>query len=333
MPSPTRASQDLRGAGAYLLAYFRPETDEGGEQIRFAVSGVDDPTSWQELNGGRAVLSNELGEGGARDPFLVRDPRTGRFVIIATDLRIFPEQDWDRATRTGSRSIVVWESENLVEWSPPALVEVSPPEVGNTWAPKAFWSEPRNCWLVIWASSVFPAEEDRAAGRHQRLLAAPTDDFRSFGPTETYHDPGWTVIDASFVEHGGAWFRFSASALSTTRSADRGQHILMERGNALEDPDFRTVVEDIGWPELRHAEGPAVFGDPDGGRWYLLIDENGYRGYQLYSTDDLSSGRWRREESARLPDDARHGSVLPITVEERDRLLAALGEPASGDPV
>lgn len=321
--------------GAYLLAYFQPETAADGEQIRFAVSEVDDPSSWVELHGGVPVLTSSLGEAGVRDPFLLRDPRTGGFVLIATDLRIFPDQDWKRATQTGSRSIVVWHSEDLVEWTPPALIEVAPPEAGNTWAPKAFWSEPRGAWLMIWASALYPAElypdGDRSAGdQHQILLAATTDDFRSFGLAEVYSDPGHTVIDATFLVHEDTWYRFSANELSAEQTPDRGQHILMERGTALEDPEFVAVFEDIGKPELRHAEGPSVFAGPSGDRWYLLIDENGYRGYQLYSTDDLASGSWTRDESATLPPDARHGSVLPISLVERERLLAAFRTPPIG---
>lgn len=30
---------------------------------------------------------------------------------------------WDKATRTGSRGLVVWKSSNLVDWSEPQLVK------------------------------------------------------------------------------------------------------------------------------------------------------------------------------------------------------------------
>ncbi|MBB2947322.1 hypothetical protein FB565_007090 [Actinoplanes lutulentus] len=308
-------------SGAYLLVYFKPEFTPDGEQVRFAVSGIDDPTTWTELNGGQPILVSDVGERGVRDPFLIRDTRTGRFIVIGTDLRVFPDQDWKRATRSGSRSVVVWESADLISWSRPALVEVSPPGAGNTWAPKAFWSPARAAWLMIWASALY--DDAESPEQHQRLLAAQTGDFRAFTPAEIYHDPGHTVIDATFLADGDDWYRFSADSLGAGPTEGRGEHILMERGTALEDPAYVTVVEDIGKPELRHAEGPAVFAGPSGDCWYLLIDENGHRGYQLYRTDVLASGRWERQTSAVLPVDARHGSVLPITLAERERLLHA----------
>ncbi|BEL04410.1 hypothetical protein Q0Z83_026010 [Actinoplanes sichuanensis] len=310
-------------SGAYLLAYFKPEITADGEQVRFAVSDIDGPAGWTELNGGRPVLVNDLGERGVRDPFLVRDTRNGRFIVLGTDLRIFPDHDWKRATRTGSRSVVIWESDDLVSWSPPTLVEVAPPHAGNTWAPKAFWSRQRGAWLMIWASALY--HDTTGPEQHQRLLAAQTDDFRTFTPAEIYHDPGHTVIDATFLVDRGEWYRFSANSLGAGCAEERGRHILMERGTALEDPAYVTVVEDIGKPELRHAEGPSAFAGSSGDRWYLLIDENGHRGYQLYSTGDLPSGRWSHDTSAALPVDARHGSVLPITLNERERLIRAFG--------
>ncbi|MBE1878653.1 carbohydrate binding domain-containing protein [Myceligenerans sp. TRM 65318] len=43
----------------------------------------------------------------------------------------------------------------------------------------------------------------------------------------------------------------------------------------------------------------------------------------LFETDDLGSGRWTANLDAELPASPRHGSVIPITAEERDGLLAA----------
>jgi hypothetical protein len=37
--------------------------------------------------------------------------------VIATDLRIFGNGDWDAAQRHGSKYIEVWESTDLVHWS------------------------------------------------------------------------------------------------------------------------------------------------------------------------------------------------------------------------
>jgi hypothetical protein len=306
----------------FLLAYFLSETRSDGEQVRFAVSDSDEPTEWTPLAGGTPILRSSIGERGVRDPFLVR-LRNGGFVLIATDLRVWPDQDWSRAVRGGSRSIVVWESPDLVTWTGPVLHQIAPPEAGNTWAPKAFWSARAGAWLVFWASALFPEGSDRRPGTYQRILVAETRDFRTFGEPRVHLDFGHDVIDLTFLEHEGRWYRFSANAHSPDPTPDRGHHIFEEVGSALEDPEFTTLAVDIGKAVMARAEGPATARHPSKGRWYLLADEFGLRGYQVFETDDLASGIWNHRSDAGLPVGARHGSLLAITTGERDRMLAA----------
>lgn len=307
--------------GGFLLSYFLSEEEPDGEQVRFALSDGPAPTAWTALNGGRPVLSSTVGECGTRDPFLIRDEITGNFVLLATDLKIGPGQDWDRATRGGSDSIIVWESADLVQWDGPFKRRVSNPEAGNTWAPKAFWSPARSAWLVFWASALFAPNTARGPGSHQRMMMAETADFRTFGKPEVYLDPGHDVIDATFLVDGGRWYRFSANAQGSAEDPGRGCHIFGEVGASLEDPAFAALTEDIGKGFMVQAEGPAVAADPAGGRWYLLADEFGLRGYQLFTTTDLAAGLWEHVPEAVLPQGARHGSLLAITAGERARLL------------
>lgn len=305
--------------GGFLLSYFLSEEEPDGEQVRFALSDGPTPTAWTALNGGRPVLHSGVGERGTRDPFLIRDEKTGTFVLLATDLKIGPGQDWNRATRHGSDSIIVWESADLVQWDGPFRRRVSMPEAGNTWAPKAFWSAERQVWLVFWASALFPPNTDRGSGSHQRMMVAETTDFCTFGKPEIYLDLGHDVIDATFLVDGGRWYRFSAN--DQGGATDRGRHIFGEVGFSLEDPAFVPLAEDIGKGFMVQAEGPAVAADPAGGRWYLLADEFGLRGYQLFTTTDLAAAVWEHVPDAVLPPGARHGSLLAITAEKRARLL------------
>ncbi|MGW0737491.1 family 43 glycosylhydrolase, partial [Streptomyces sp. NPDC002851] len=73
----------------YLFAYFTGEGTADGEQIRMALSRGNDPLHWRELNGGRPVLTSDLGEKGLRDPFVIRSPQGDKFYMIATDLRMY----------------------------------------------------------------------------------------------------------------------------------------------------------------------------------------------------------------------------------------------------
>lgn len=320
------ASEDhmTQSFDGFLLAYFQNGNDADSEQVRFAVTTGREPDEWTAIGGGEPVLVSDVGEGGVRDPFIARDPRTDSFVLIATDLRTYPDSDWARAVRRGSRSIVVWTSDDLVSWTPPRLAEIAPETAGNAWAPKAFWSDDREVWLVIFAATLYPEGSDRAAQEHQRLLVTETRDFEHFTAARSYLDPGHDIIDATFLEWDGEILRFTADSL-TDDPETRSAFVSQERGGGLLSPDFRLVARELGSGTQARAEGPAVFTALDGQAAFLLLDEFEFRGYQLYRSTAPRDGAWQHQPAARLPEGARHGSVIPITARERERLLS-LGE-------
>ncbi|WP_022877460.1 glycoside hydrolase family 43 protein [Microbacterium sp. B19] len=308
----------------YLFAYFVNGSDADAEQVRFAVSHDATAKGWTPLRAGAPVLRSTVGERGVRDPFLTRDPRTGRVHLLATDLHAAVGDAeggaWDRAVRHGSRSIVVWSSDDLVRWTPPHLATIAPAEAGNAWAPKAFWRPDLGGWSVFYASALYPEGDARARERHQRVLSVETTDFREFSAPRTFLDPGHDVIDVTFVEFGGRLHRFSADSLTDVPD-EKWRFVSHEVGTAIDDPDFAVVRRDLGRPELERAEGPAPFPALDGSVLFLLLDEFEKRGCQLFRSDDPPSGRWEHVPDAGLPEGARHGSVLPITTVEAERLL------------
>lgn len=74
---------------AYLLVHFLEDPDGYAERIYLDVSDGDNPHRWIPLNGGRPVLTSDIGTTGVRDPHIIRNPQTGMWYIIATDLRVF----------------------------------------------------------------------------------------------------------------------------------------------------------------------------------------------------------------------------------------------------
>lgn len=105
------------------------------------------------------MLSSDLGTKGLRDPFIIRSPEGDKFYQIATDLRMYGNGNWDQVQRTGSKSIMVWESTDLVHWTDQRLVRVAPDTAGNTWAPEAYYDETLDAYVVFWASKIY-AEND-----------------------------------------------------------------------------------------------------------------------------------------------------------------------------
>lgn len=307
----------------FLLVHFLNGNTGDAEQIRFATTPSPEPVAWTRLNAGRPILASTVGERGVRDPFIVRDDARRRFIVIATDLRTYPEEDWARAVRHGSRSIVIWESTDLVRWSPARLADIAPAGAGNVWAPKAFWSDERGAWLVFFASAVY--DHDHGSQSHQRIFVTETRDFLSFSPAELYLDPGHDVIDVTFLRWGDAVIRFSADSVSAGTGLP-SQFVRQESGGGMLAHDFRLVAAELGTGTQSRAEGPAAFASLDGTTAFLLLDEFGQRGYQLYRSASPNSGEWEHVPDARLPHGARHGSVIPLTAAERDRLQRAYPE-------
>lgn len=306
----------------YLFAYFGHEKSPDGEQVYFAVSGEGDPMAFAELNNGQPVLRSTLGQGGVRDPFLVRNEVTGGFHLLATDLSLYRCDDWDKAVRRGSRNIVIWDSPDLLTWGAPRLQELSPPEAGCTWAPEAVLDETTGDYLVVWSSTIYgPDDPHRHANPHLRVLCAKTKDFQTFSPAETYLDTGHSVIDTTFLKHQGLVHRFTKDERPRSPEAPGGKHIYQETSSRVMSADYEFVAGGIGSSVLEHGEGPIAVSSPDGQSSYLLIDEFGGRGYIAFQSSDPSSGEWKPLAGAQLPPGARHGSLLPLSRKERKLLI------------
>ena len=319
MPRSLPAGKQDGPEEAFLFAYFCSEGEPDGEQVRFAVSEPGDPLRYIPLNAGAPLLVSNVGEQGVRDPFLVRSALTGSFHLLATDLRAHG-QDWENAVRHGSRSILVWDSPDLMDWTGPRLVELMGPEAGNTWAPEAFFDDESGTYVVFWASSLYQ-DPGHADPSYHRMMYSTTADFVTFSEPAVYLDRGHSVIDSTMIEHDGHIYRFTKDERERSGSGPNSKFIFQERGESVLDPEYFPVREGIGSGAMEHGEGPIALQAPDGGGWYLFLDEFGRRGYMAFHSADIAAGTWEPVEDAVLPPGARHGSVLPITLAEREHLL------------
>lgn len=310
------AAPALHAAPAgFLFATFKSEGPLG-EQVYFAVS--EDGRRWTALNDGEPVLVSDLGERGVRDPYLLRSHDGESFYLIATDLSIHRNGDWGRAVRAGSHCVVIWESPDLVAWSEPRLVEVAPDDAGCTWAPEAVYDEATGDYLLFWASTT---ERDDFA-KH-RIWAARTKDFRQFSDPFIFIEKPTTVIDTTIVRDGDAYYRFTKD--------EKYKAITMEQAERIAGP-WRDMP-DFSLARLRGYEGPACYliepaADGRPPAWGLILDHYARgRGYQPYVTRDLASGQFDEAEDFQFPFRFRHGSVLPVSADELERLKQAYGAP------
>ena len=290
----------------YLFVYFTSDSEDR-ENIWFSLSR--DGLHWQDLGGREPFLSSNIGTKGIRDPFILHDDSLGKYFILATDLKTEPGADWDLYRYSGSRSILIFESEDLVHWDRGRLAELAVREAGCAWAPEAVFCRERGEWLVFFASCV---------ERKQRIYAAFTKDFKVFGETFVYIDTEQGLIDTSIFFDNGCYYRFSKE--------ETGKTIVIERAGELLSDQYETLYCRAldGYYGL---EGPEVYYLEDKHQWCLVADRykvnEGYlpfvcdhletADFRILNEDEYDMG-WRKK---------RHGSVIQISDEAYERLKAA----------
>ena len=299
---------------AYLFPHFTNDDHKDLEAVWFAISR--DGLNWTDLGTDEPLLESRLGTTGIRDPFVVYDEKLKKYFIIATDLCTTKGGDWYDFSHRGSRSLVVWESDDLISWSEERLVEVGIPEAGCVWAPEAVYCKDEDKWFVFFASCVKEKENE---DYKQRIYGAFTSDFREFTPAMKYIDAETDVIDTNIIWDKGWYYRFSKD--------ETNKFITMERCRSLieNDSDKYERVDSVFLSDFIGVEGPEAY-ELDDGRWCLIVDQYGSgKGYLPLVCDDLSTGDFKelpREEYNMGKRKKRHGSVIRIDDETADKLIA-----------
>ena len=304
--TPAKAASE-----GFLFVTFKNGRSPLSEQIYFGLS--KNGRDWAALNGGSPVLVSKIGEKGVRDPYLLRSHDGKTFYLIATDLSWALDPSGSRAVRAGSRSIVIWESTDLTDWSEPRLVAVAPEDAGCAWAPEAIYDEENGDYLVFWASTT---KRDNFA-KH-RIWAAHTTDFKTFGAPFIYIEKSNTIIDTTIVHDGHGYYRFTKD--------EKIKAITFETSPKLMGP--WTDVPGFSLAQLRGHEGPECYlvepaSDGKPATWCLILDHYAKgEGYQPFVTHDLAGGQFTPGEGFSFPFHFRHGSVIPLTSAEYQRLQA-----------
>ena len=286
---------------AYLFAHFTSDKTGDKEHIWFSVS--DDGLHWQDLGNETPVLTSKSGTKGIRDPFIVYDERVKKYIIIATDL-LTTSGTWDDFANRGSRSLLVWESEDLINWSEERLIEVGIPEACCVWAPEAVFCKEKDMWFVFFASNV---KENGDTEPKQRIYGTFTKDFKEFTETFKYIDGETALIDTSIVWDNGYYYRFTKD--------ETNKIIILERSKNLVGEDYERIHSET-LDNFFGLEGPEAYYLDDKQMWCLIADRyHGNHGYTPFLTRDLSSGEFTQLS----PDEfnmgnrkKRHGGIIKI---------------------
>lgn len=306
----------------YLLAHFREEPEGYAERIYFSLSEGDSPLRLLPLWGGRPRLTSTLGTTGVRDPAIVRDTRGG-FHILATDLRVWGGDNagWDEWRRRGSRSLILWDSDDLVTWKGPRSVEIAPPNAGMAWAPETTLDPETGDHIVFWSSNLFDSDDAHHEGEtYSRILYSRTRDFLDFTDARVFIDAGRDIIDTALTQENGRVYRFS-------KHEERGAHslgIYQEVGTTLLGDNFTVLSTRIAADQFENVEAPMIVKDPHQERWFLFLDQYSRppQGYFVLETNSIESGTWTPvpEDKVKIAPATKHGTFLRLTQTEWERL-------------
>ena len=304
---------------AYLFVHFRERRTPDGEQVYFGLSR--DGFHWETVNGGQPVLWSRLGEKGVRDCTIIRCGSDGKYRILATDLSLaynFRNKyhlDWSAVSHNGSKCLSMWESEDLVNWSAQQLVPLGDENFGCLWAPDVLYDPERQDYMLHWSST----HASNGFG-NMGIWFTRTKDFKSFErPRLLYQKDDAGIIDSAIYAENGKFFMF----LKCDHNPER---IMLLQADHAEGPYSRSEAFDKSMLAIEAGvyEGPTAVRLEDG-RWCLFLDYYGVpgagQGYVPFLAESLAGGQFARSDEAfSFPYGYKHGTVIPISVEEYERI-------------
>ena len=198
------------------------------------------------------------------------------------------------------------------------------PKVRNSWAPEIHYDERRGEFIIFWASTV-PGKFTETAGASEsdynhRMYFTTTKDFVTFAPTKLFYDPGFSVIDATFLHDGG---RHVLIVKDETRNPPK-KHLQLSVTGDLQGP-FAPLSAPFTPPTL-WVEGPTAI--KIGDNYIVYFDAYVQKHYGAMRSKDLKT--WE-DVTAKMsfPDEGtpvrmRHGTVIAVPAEIVTKLKATL---------
>ncbi|WP_423738497.1 family 43 glycosylhydrolase [Christiangramia crocea] len=289
---------------SYLFAYFTGN-GPGEESVHYAIS--NDGYNFYALNNNNPVLNSDdiSNSGGVRDPHILRG-EDGNFYMVLTDLYV-PEMGWNNT------AMVLLKSKDLVEWEStvidiPETFSDEFSDVNRVWAPQTFYDEEKGKNMVYF-SMLQPGGYDKI------YYVYTNEDFTAFEgkPEQLFYNPNeMASIDGDIVKKDGKYHLF----YKTEGESDKGIKVAVS--DSLTG-GYEPLPGNVDQTD-KAVEGSGVFKLIDSDKYILMYDVYADGEYQFTETSDLKNFKVVDEQIS-MNFHPRHGSIIPITAEETERLL------------
>ncbi len=304
---------------SFLFTYFTGNAPEQ-EQICYALS--DDGYNYTLLNQGLPVIKSDsiAYTQCVRDPHILRGEDGKTFYMVVTDMK--SSLGW-----ASNRGIVLMKSTDLIHWTHSAVnFPTKYPKlwknVTRVWAPETIYDHKTGKYMVFYSLLT----NDGKCNYDKIFYSYVNKDFTDLEGEPVYmFDSGSATIDGDIVyndadqlyhlfykseAHGGI---FQATAKQLT--AEPGK------------PNGSQWTKIDGHVEVckKAVEGVGVCKSLDGKSWVVMYDCYGAGHYQFCKSADLKTFEWVADTKTHGQFTPRHGTIMPITQEEKDRLIAKWG--------
>jgi len=290
---------------AYLFVYFTGNRVEE-EQICFALS--EDGYNYKALNGGNPVINSKdiSMTGGVRDPHILRAEDGKTFYMVATDMT--SSKGWN-----SNRGMVLLKSTDLVKWTSTAIhiPTVFPTEFGNilrVWAPQTIYDPVAKKYMVYFSML------KEGQGEYDKIYYSYVNkDFTALEtvPKQLFYSPDQkSCIDGDIVLYNGKYHLFFKTE-GHGNGIKKAVSDKLTEGWVLQDKYLQQTTSAV--------EGAGVFKLNNSPDWILMYDMYTSGRYQFTRSSDLENFKLIDEEVS-MDFHPRHGTVLPITQKEAQRL-------------
>lgn len=313
---------------AYLFTYFTGN-NPSQEQICYALS--EDGFHFTPLNNGNPVIQSDTIAltGCVRDPHILRGEDGHTFLQVATDMR--SSLGW-----SSNRGLVLMKSSNLINWTHSAVhFPTTYPRqwanVTHVWAPQTIYDKAKGKYMVYY--SLATSGEN---GQDRIYYSYANDDFTALEGTPTLlfeNKTGKPVIDADIVFNPAdqLYHFFMKTEYADGPGIYHATSSTLTPANGQRNGEQWTLLSGKAEQTKQQVEGSGVCPTLDGKGWILMYDcfQNGH--YQFCSSPDLKTFTEVANTETKGVFTPRHGTLLPITEAEKQRLLLEWGK--YGNPI
>lgn len=304
---------------AYLFAYFTGN-NKNEEQIRFALS--KDGYQYEALNGDQPIIPSSTisSTGGVRDPHILRGADGKSFYMVATDM--VSANGW-----SSNRAMVLLRSTDLINWTS-AVVNIQQRFPGNdsllrVWAPQTIYDEATGQYMIY-----FSMKHGRDPDKIYYAYANKEFTDLETEPKQLFYSPNnGACIDGDIVHKDGHYYLFFKTEGARTAGLKVAVSNKLTEGYVLRDEYVQQTTDPV--------EGAGTFKLNNSEDYILMYDVYTKGKYQFTKTSDLAHFKVI-DEAVSMNFHPRHGTVMPITRAEEERLQAKWGSvrpPGAHNPV